>query len=306
MVRLPSLSFRRRIRYEFRRPSGSTFGIRNRPRPRPPAAAPSGLASNTASSASTLEQNHFSPHSFQSCAVANRNKLGGSDIGTAGLLRHELRALEQRGGVLTPHPLEISPAQFIRSETAHQFGRAVGEVDGAKQAELGLRKQIVKHVFCDRRHRRRPAKHTAAVAHRVHSEFSEGDAFHLAIGGMIFDPLLIAAVPVARMQHRLMTLGLVRQIMQPASGELTELRKVRLEMRKQRPSPCNGAAGPEGFGRAHNSSAHDRWAPTPRRAGPTRRGRSVRREWSWASPSASACPGPNRAPRQISAANTGV
>ena len=50
-------------------------------------------------------------------------------------------------------------------------------------------------------------------------------------------------------------------------------------------SPCNAAAGPGRFGRAHNSSAHDRWAPTPRRAGPTRRGRSVRHEWSWASPS---------------------
>ena len=66
------------------------------------------------------------------------------------------------------------------------------------------------------------------MAHRVHAEFLEGDLLHLAIGGVVVDPVLVAAEAVARLQHRRMLVGHHRQLVEPAAGQ----RAQPLEMRR--------------------------------------------------------------------------
>ena len=58
------------------------------------------------------------------------------------------------------------------------------------------------------------------MAHRMQAEFAEGDALHLAVGGMVFDPVLVAAEAVAGMQHRRMLVGGVGQFVEAAAGEV--------------------------------------------------------------------------------------
>ena len=50
-------------------------------------------------------------------------------------------------------------------------------------------------------------EHAAAMAHRVELEVAEGDLLHLAIGRVVFDPVLVAPEAVARVQHRRMLVG---------------------------------------------------------------------------------------------------
>ena len=61
MARVPSLSFKRRIRKPFGVVPSTLRGTRKQPRPRVPPTAPLGLAVTTKRSASATEQNHFSP-----------------------------------------------------------------------------------------------------------------------------------------------------------------------------------------------------------------------------------------------------
>ena len=53
-------------------------------------------------------------------------------------------------------------------------------------------------------------------------EIGEGDRFHLAIGGVVLDPVFVAAVAVARMQHRRVAVGDAGKLVEPAAGEAAE------------------------------------------------------------------------------------
>ena len=72
------------------------------------------------------------------------------------------------------------------------------------------------------------------MAHGVKLEIAEGDALHLAIGGVILDPVLVAAEAVARVQHRRVPVGSPRQLIQPSAGERSQPFKMRLQSRKVR------------------------------------------------------------------------
>ena len=74
------------------------------------------------------------------------------------------------------------------------------------------------------------------MAHGVELEVAEGDPLHLAIGRMILDPVLVAAEPVARMQHRRMPVGDAGELVEPAAGKQPEALEMRLQqLRASRP-----------------------------------------------------------------------
>ena len=68
------------------------------------------------------------------------------------------------------------------------------------------------------------------MAHGVELEIAERDLLHLAIGGVIVDPVLVAAETVARMQHRRMLVGGARQFIEPAAGQFAEAMEMRFQM----------------------------------------------------------------------------
>ena len=72
------------------------------------------------------------------------------------------------------------------------------------------------------------------MAHRMQSEFAERDPLHLAIGRMIFDPILVAAEAVARMKHRGMLVSGVGKLVQAAAREFAEAIEMGLQMSAQR------------------------------------------------------------------------
>ena len=62
----------------------------------------------------------------------------------------------------------------------------------------------------------------------------ERDLLHLAIGRVVVDPVLVAAEAVARMQHRRMLVGDLRQLVEPAAGERAQPIEMRRHVREQR------------------------------------------------------------------------
>ena len=70
------------------------------------------------------------------------------------------------------------------------------------------------------------------MAHRMQTEFAECDLFHLAIGGMIFDPIFVAAKTVARMEYRWVLVSGLSQFIEFSAGQLTEAIVMRLEVRE--------------------------------------------------------------------------
>ena len=72
------------------------------------------------------------------------------------------------------------------------------------------------------------------MRHGMNAKLAEGDLLHLAVGGMIFNPLFVAAEGIPRMQHRRMALCGIGQFGEPAAGEFTQRCQVRHEMREQR------------------------------------------------------------------------
>ena len=60
------------------------------------------------------------------------------------------------------------------------------------------------------------------MTHRMKLKVVEGDALHLTIGGVIVDPILVAAEAIARMKHRRMLVGDPRQLVEPAAGKRAE------------------------------------------------------------------------------------
>ena len=93
------------------------------------------------------------------------------------------------------------------------------------------------------------------MTHRMKAEFAEGDLLHLAIGGMVLDPVLVATEAIARMQHRRMLVG-----NSPPIRRVFRLR-VRRADRNAAPyapaasGPCRAPAGPEVRDRCDRSSS---------------------------------------------------
>ena len=76
------------------------------------------------------------------------------------------------------------------------------------------------------------AERAGAMTHGVELEIGECDLLHLAVGGMIIDPVLIAAEPIPRMQKRRMLVGNPCQFVQPAAGQHTQPIEMRFQPRK--------------------------------------------------------------------------
>ena len=76
------------------------------------------------------------------------------------------------------------------------------------------------------------AERAGAMAHGVKLEIAERDFLHFAVGRMIIDPVLVAAEPVARIQHRRVLVGDPRQFIKPAASERAEAIEMRLQPAK--------------------------------------------------------------------------
>ena len=68
------------------------------------------------------------------------------------------------------------------------------------------------------------------MAHGMELEIAERDVLHLAVGGVIVDPVLVAAETVARVEYRRMLVGHAGQLVEPAAGELAEPVEMRLQL----------------------------------------------------------------------------
>ena len=122
--------------------------------------------------------------------------------------------------------------ELVVGECLDEVCGGVGHADRAHQAELGLHEQILQSVFGDRGQRTVHAERAGTMAHGMELEIAERDTLHLAIGGMIIDPVLVAPEPVARAQHRRVPFGEPRQLIEPAAGELPKPVEMRLEAGK--------------------------------------------------------------------------
>jgi hypothetical protein len=71
-----------------------------------------------------------------------------------------------------------------------------------------------------------------AMAHGVKLEISECDLFHVAIGRMVVDPVLVAAETIARVQHRRMLVGEASQFVEPAARHRAEAIEMLLQIAK--------------------------------------------------------------------------
>ena len=58
------------------------------------------------------------------------------------------------------------------------------------------------------------------MRHGMELEVAERYLLHLAIGGVILDPVRVTAEPVSRMQHRRMSVGNAGKLVQASAGEL--------------------------------------------------------------------------------------
>ena len=67
------------------------------------------------------------------------------------------------------------------------------------------------------------------MAHGMELEIAERDVLHLAVGGMIVDPVLVAAKTVARVDHRRMLVGGARKLIEPAAGQRAETMEMRFQ-----------------------------------------------------------------------------
>src|SRR5690606_5903097 len=67
------------------------------------------------------------------------------------------------------------------------------------------------------------AMHAFAPRHAVNAEIGVGNLFHLAVGGVILDPVLVATARITRMQHRQVTVADARQLIEPIARDLAKL-----------------------------------------------------------------------------------
>ena len=162
-----------------------------------------------------------------------------ADVGAAFLLGHELAALGQLAHVGLGQAIEIFCLQRIAAEIRQQLGAAVGDIDRAAEAELGLIEQKRKCVLGDNRVSVAPAQNALADRHRVNAELRERDLLQFAIGRVIFDPLHVAAEAVARVQDRRVAIGEARAFIEMTTGERTQPVKMRLDMVEDRLGQMN-------------------------------------------------------------------
>ena len=67
----------------------------------------------------------------------------------------------------------------------------------------------------------------------MHAELLEGDLFHLAVGRVIVDPVLVAAEAVARVEDRWVLVGDLRQRIEPIAGEFAQPVEMRRHVREE-------------------------------------------------------------------------
>jgi hypothetical protein len=163
-------------------------------------------------------------------SIGHGHQLVGADVGATRLLGHELRALQQLGGIERDHALAVLLAQLGRAVAQHQHGGELGDGERAHQAELGLREEVVQGELHQRRHAGRPAE-DRPMRRGMQAELVEADLLHLAIGGVMLDPLHVAAEAVAVVQHRRMLVGKAGPTVEIAAGELAQAVEVRPEVR---------------------------------------------------------------------------
>jgi hypothetical protein len=102
--------------------------------------------------------------------------------------------------------------------------------DRTHQPEPGLHEKVLQGIFGDGRQRLAAPKRAAAMAHGVKLEVTEGDALHFAIGGVIVDPVFVAAEAIAGVKHRRILVGDPRQFVEPAAGQRAEPMEMRLQL----------------------------------------------------------------------------
>jgi hypothetical protein len=192
-----------------------------------PLAAPCGRASNNATSASACEP--FVAEQPPLAAFEAGRGFDRADVGAASPFGHELRALPHRRDIAGQHPGQQIILQLGTCEFPDQMDRGVGHADRAHQPEFGLHEQILQRVFGDRGQWAVHAEHAGAMAHGMKLEIAECDVLHLTIGRMVFDPVLVAAKTVARMEHRRMLVGDPREFVEPAARKPAEPIDMRLQ-----------------------------------------------------------------------------
>ncbi len=163
--------------------------------------------------------------------VRHRPGDGGADVGAGGPFGHEHRALDLMLEVVGGQAGQVAFDQCGVGEVADRAGQCIGHADRAQQAELGLGEQVLDGVLRGVRHRMIEAE-GRAVRHRRHGKLAVADPLHLGIGRMLFDPLSVAALAIARMQGRRVAVGAVRQLVKPPAYQISEALKGRPQGRK--------------------------------------------------------------------------
>jgi hypothetical protein len=67
----------------------------------------------------------------------------------------------------------------------------------------------------------------------VQPELTKGDVLHLAIGGVVLDPLLVVAVAAAWMQNRGVLVRHLGELVETASHEITQATEMGLQVTAQ-------------------------------------------------------------------------
>jgi len=106
----------------------------------------------------------------------------------------------------------------------------VGDADRAHEAELGLHEKVLQCIFRNEGSGAVEAECPGPMAHGVELEVAEGDLLHLAVGGVILDPVLVAAQTVAGVQHRRIAVGEAGELVEPATREPADARQMGREV----------------------------------------------------------------------------
>ena len=166
-------------------------------------------------------------------AFGHRASGEAAHIGAAFLFRHELRALGQFAHIGLRQPVEILGLKRRIAIARQQHRRAIGDIDRAAQAKLGLVEQIGEGVFSRGGISLRPAENALAMRHRMDAECAERGLFQLAVSRVVFDVLDVAAEFVAVVQNRRMAVADARAFIQPSTGHFAETVKMRVDMGHQ-------------------------------------------------------------------------
>lgn len=162
-----------------------------------------------------------------------RHRRGGRDVGARGLLGHEHRALRKLVEIERGQARQEARDQIGAPELPERARERVGHRDRAAQAELRLHEEIGQHVLDQRRHPALPAQRLIAVRHRGQAEFAEREAFHLDVGRVLDDLLLVQAGARALLQRGRVAVGGAGQVVEQAAREAAQPLEVRLHVGQQ-------------------------------------------------------------------------